>query len=293
MATARSAEAKLRACRSEYLASADAWDQRMLSPSPAPSSSTAATVGKASKSRRLERGDVLAKQSQRFRAIMTQRAAGVRCGRREAIASKTGDGGERGSYSLEAIRLQFNLFDTDGTGELDAEELVEAMAALGERGVTVGEAEAMIRLVDKDGNGVLSLDEFVFLMNQGAQRGGPLERAVDLVRARVREIDLGNLREVFASYDVDQSGEIDAAELASAMSAMSGEAVSIDKARALIAAADKDVNLPPLPLPYFFPTEKCLCLQITLRTTSVRTSGKFQAQLRRVRLLHEPCGAAG
>ena len=55
----------------------------------------------------------------------------------------------------QEIREAFDLFDTDGSGEVDAKELKAAMTALGfETGKN--EAEEMIAKVDADGSGAFS-----------------------------------------------------------------------------------------------------------------------------------------
>lgn len=53
--------------------------------------------------------------------------------------------------------------DTDGSGFIDAQEI---MAALKDCGVDLGQAEAIIKEVDKDGNGVIDYDEFALMVGE-------------------------------------------------------------------------------------------------------------------------------
>lgn len=61
-------------------------------------------------------------------------------------------------------------------------------------GVTLLEAHNMVDSVDRDGSGTINFDEFIVLMSRGSRRGGPLERAVDAVCARVRGLEAANRR---------------------------------------------------------------------------------------------------
>ncbi len=66
----------------------------------------------------------------------------------------------------------FNLFDTDGSGEVGLAQLVAAFRRLGVD-LTVREAEALIAEADEDGNGIVDLDEFVQMVQKmlGANDG--------------------------------------------------------------------------------------------------------------------------
>lgn len=63
----------------------------------------------------------------------------------------------------EEIKEAFNLFDTDGSGSIDARELKAAMRALGFQ-VKKAEIRKMIADVDKDESGTIDLDEFTEMM---------------------------------------------------------------------------------------------------------------------------------
>jgi centrin-1 len=65
--------------------------------------------------------------------------------------------------AMEEIRESFNLFDTDGSGSIDAKELKAAMRALGFQ-VKKAEIRQMISDIDKDASGSIEFDEFVEMM---------------------------------------------------------------------------------------------------------------------------------
>lgn len=57
------------------------------------------------------------------------------------------------------VREIFNLFDTDGSGEIDAKEFHELIFAMGEI-MSEEEVQKYLAVLDKDGNGSISFDEF-------------------------------------------------------------------------------------------------------------------------------------
>ncbi|MCJ1454382.1 Calmodulin [Mycoblastus sanguinarius] len=61
------------------------------------------------------------------------------------------------------LRAAFNVFDRDGNGTINKEELVQIMKSIGE-GFTDEEIEEMMKEADKDGNGTIDYDEFVQLV---------------------------------------------------------------------------------------------------------------------------------
>ncbi|CAI0430031.1 unnamed protein product, partial [Linum tenue] len=63
----------------------------------------------------------------------------------------------------QEIKEAFDLFDTDGSGTIDAKELNVAMRALGFE-MTEEQINQMIADVDKDGSGSIDFDEFVHMM---------------------------------------------------------------------------------------------------------------------------------
>ena len=66
------------------------------------------------------------------------------------------------------LRALFSKVDVDGSGEIDAAELVTAMAGLGES-ISARQAEAMMAGADQDGNGTLDVGEFIAVMTSGVK----------------------------------------------------------------------------------------------------------------------------
>merc|ERR1740115_608732 len=63
----------------------------------------------------------------------------------------------------QEIREAFDLFDTDGSGTIDAKELKVAMRALGLE-TKKEEIKKMISDIDKDGSGTIDFTEFLEMM---------------------------------------------------------------------------------------------------------------------------------
>lgn len=96
----------------------------------------------------------------------------------------------------QEIKEAFELFDTDGSGTIDAKELNVAMRALGFE-MTDEQIDQMIRDVDKDGSGAIDFDEFVHMMT-----------------AKIGERDSKEeLTKAFRIIDQDNKGRISAADI--------------------------------------------------------------------------------
>merc|ERR1711987_23927 len=64
---------------------------------------------------------------------------------------------------IQEIREAFDLFNTDGSGTIDAKELKVAMRALG-LDAKKDEIRRMINDIDKDGSGTIDFNEFLNMM---------------------------------------------------------------------------------------------------------------------------------
>ena len=64
---------------------------------------------------------------------------------------------------VEEIKSAFELFDKDNSGSIDANELRDAMKALGIY-LKMDQITQLIQRIDKDGSGVVEFDEFMALM---------------------------------------------------------------------------------------------------------------------------------
>lgn len=71
----------------------------------------------------------------------------------------------RHDESEEELREAFRLFDTDGSGSINAEELKKVMLNLGEK-LSKEDLEEMIKEADMDGDGTVDYEEFVTMMTK-------------------------------------------------------------------------------------------------------------------------------
>eukprot|EP00347_Sterkiella_histriomuscorum_P023352 403334973 len=92
---------------------------------------------------------------------------------------------------VDEIRSAFELFDRDNSGNIDVNELRDAMKALGIY-LKKEEVKNMMARVDKDGSGSIELDEFMALMAEKISERNPEEE----------------LRKAFRIFDDDDSGKI-------------------------------------------------------------------------------------
>merc|ERR1712072_210382 len=83
----------------------------------------------------------------------------IRCSQGSEEAGKN----ELTEEQKQEIREAFDLFDTDGSGAIDAKELKVAMRALG-FDPKKDEIRKMISDIDKDGDGTIDYDEFTMMM---------------------------------------------------------------------------------------------------------------------------------
>merc|ERR1711937_62184 len=79
----------------------------------------------------------------------------------------------------QEIKEAFDLFDVDGSGNIDLKELTIAMKALGCE-PKPGEIEKMIAEVDDDGGGEIGFDEFLKMMTHKILNKDPKE---DMLKA--------------------------------------------------------------------------------------------------------------
>merc|ERR1711939_864074 len=89
------------------------------------------------------------------------------------------------------IKEAFDLFDTDGSGSIDTNELKVAMKALG-MDAKSDEIRKLINDIDSDGDGTIDFDEFLAMMT--ARKQGEDTRE--------------DLLKVFKLFDDDKTGTI-------------------------------------------------------------------------------------
>ncbi|KAK8663894.1 hypothetical protein V6N13_083699 [Hibiscus sabdariffa] len=122
----------------------------------------------------------------------------------------------------QEIKEAFELFDTDGSGTIDAKELNVAMRALGFE-MTEEQINQMIADVDKDGSGAIDFDEFVHMMTT---KIGERDTKEELMKA-------------FRIIDHDNNGKISAEDVKRIAKEL-GEHFSDKDIQDMIEEADRD-----------------------------------------------------
>ncbi|KAF3438952.1 hypothetical protein FNV43_RR17227 [Rhamnella rubrinervis] len=122
----------------------------------------------------------------------------------------------------QEIKEAFELFDTDGSGTIDAKELNVAMRALGFE-MTEEQINQMIADVDKDGSGAIDFEEFVHMMT-----------------AKIGERDTKEeLMKAFQIIDQDNNGKISVSDIR-AIAKDLGENFSEADIQDMVEEADRD-----------------------------------------------------
>ncbi|XP_020705002.1 caltractin isoform X1 [Dendrobium catenatum] len=122
----------------------------------------------------------------------------------------------------QEIKEAFDLFDTDGSGTIDAKELNVAMRALGFE-MTEEQINNMIADVDKDGSGAIDFDEFMHMMTT---KIGERDAKEELMKA-------------FRIIDQDNNGKISDVDI-SKISKELGESFTLTEIREMIDEADRN-----------------------------------------------------
>jgi len=135
---------------------------------------------------------------------------------------------------IEVFKQAFDLFDADGSGVIDANELKEAMRALGFE-VTKKQVDEMIEEVDQDGSGTIDLDEFIYMMKK------------KLLEERNIEEEIEKTFKYFVDIDADGEGETPEGELKISFEKLKKVAEGLDDIEAsdevlkqMIMVADRD-----------------------------------------------------
>lgn len=89
------------------------------------------------------------------------------------------------------IKEAFDIFDTDGSGSIDAKELKVAMRSLG-FDASKDEIKRMIADVDADGSGEIDFEEFLEMMTKKMLNRDPKDEMI----------------KVFKFFDDDETGRI-------------------------------------------------------------------------------------
>merc|ERR1712166_891513 len=122
----------------------------------------------------------------------------------------------------QEIKEAFDLFDTDGSGNIDQKELKVAMRALGFEPKRE-EIKKMIADVDKDGSGVIEYPEFMDMMTQKMAERDPREE----------------MMKAFRLFDDDDTGKINFPNLRRVAKEL-GENMTDEEIQEMIDEADRD-----------------------------------------------------
>lgn len=114
------------------------------------------------------------------------------------------------------------MFDTDGSGTIDAKELKVAMRALGFE-PNKDEIKKMIADIDKDGNGTIDFEEFLAMMTA---KMGERDSREEIMKA-------------FRLFDDDETGKISFKNLKRVAKEL-GENMTDDELQEMIDEADRD-----------------------------------------------------
>ena len=116
--------------------------------------------------------------------------------------------------------MAFELFDKDHSGNIDVQELRDAMKALGVY-LKKDQVKLLMKKLDKDGSGTIELDEFMALMAEKITERNPEEE----------------LKKAFRIYDDDDNGGISFENLKKVAKEM-GETISDEEIMDMINLAD-------------------------------------------------------
>merc|ERR1712146_790484 len=122
----------------------------------------------------------------------------------------------------QEIKEAFDLFDTDGSGNIDIKELTIAMKAMGCE-PKPGEIEKMIGEVDDDGSGEIGFPEFLKMMTNKILNKDPKD---DMLKA-------------FRLFDDDQTGSVSLKNM-KRVAKESGQMLDDNELQEMLDDADKD-----------------------------------------------------
>jgi centrin-1 len=122
----------------------------------------------------------------------------------------------------QEIKEAFDLFDTDGSGSIDAKELKVAMRALGFE-PKKEEIRKMVQDADKEGTGKIDFAEFLEMMTAKMAERDPLEE----------------IKKAFRLFDSEERGKISFKDLKKVAKEL-GENMTDEELQEMIDEADRD-----------------------------------------------------
>eukprot|EP00945_MAST-04E_sp_MAST-4E-sp1_P001403 g1403.t1 len=138
------------------------------------------------------------------------------------LPNRKGRPNELTEEQKQEIREAFDLFDTDGSGTIDAKELKVAMRALGFE-PKKEEIKKMISDIDKDGSGTIDFNEFLEMMTA---KMGEKDSREEILKA-------------FRLFDDDETGKITFRNLKRVAKEL-GENMTDEELQEMIDEADRD-----------------------------------------------------
>ncbi|OCT60506.1 hypothetical protein XELAEV_18046533mg [Xenopus laevis] len=126
---------------------------------------------------------------------------------------------------IAEFKAAFDMFDTDGGGDISTKELGTVMRMLGQT-PTKEELDAIIEEVDEDGSGTIDFEEFLVMM---------VRQMKEDAQGKSEE----ELAECFRIFDKNADGYIDGEELAEILRS-SGESITDEEIEELMKDGDKN-----------------------------------------------------
>ena len=123
---------------------------------------------------------------------------------------------------ISFFKEAFNLFDKDGNGFINTNELDSVLRSLGQNPTEV-ELQEMISEIDSDGNGSVDFPEFLTMMANKMKENNNKDE----------------IHEIFKVFDKEGNGFISVAELSHVMTNL-GEELTEDEVKEMIKEADVD-----------------------------------------------------
>ncbi|KAL3816380.1 hypothetical protein ACHAXA_008350 [Cyclostephanos tholiformis] len=142
--------------------------------------------------------------------------------RKKSVATKKGAPPELTEDQKQEIREAFDLFDTDGSGTIDAKELKVAMRALGFE-PSKEEIRNLISQINRDGSGTVNFAEFLTMMTT---KMGERDSTEEMIKA-------------FRLFDDDETGKISFRNL-KRVAVELGENITDEELQEMIDEADRD-----------------------------------------------------
>merc|ERR1712139_689932 len=122
------------------------------------------------------------------------------------------------------VKEAFDLFDTDGSGAIDAKELKIAMQALGFE-PSVDEVAKMVKDIDIDGNATVEFEEFIEMMEGKMSGKDPVEE----------------MQKAFKLYDTEGKGKITVKDMERVAKEL-GENLTKEELQGILDDSDRDGN---------------------------------------------------